>query len=219
MSPPRLSLLAAAVAAGVLAGPATGAGRVCHLVTDPTGDASHFAPDNPTVNAGISTDLDVVSADVATNKRWLTAVIRTATLTEDPDQMLPSRHWEMAFAVGEHHYTIDAHQGVDGFDASFMRDGVGTEDEKAGVVFDYANREVRMTVPLTAFPGLSAKQPVRAIAVRSGHQYGTSGGQGYGAAGYGAHASGGSGMSSSVDTASTKRTYAPGTASCVAVGR
>ena len=66
---------------------------VCHLVTDPTEDAKTAAGVN-------DPSLDIVSADVATNKKSLTAVIRVAKLTVGSDSQSPfGRYWDFKMAV------------------------------------------------------------------------------------------------------------------------
>lgn len=64
---------AIAVCAGVAAAPMAHAATVrpaCDLVTDPSGDVT------PTTLGANNNDYDIRSADIATNKRQLTAVIR-----------------------------------------------------------------------------------------------------------------------------------------------
>lgn len=66
---------------------------VCNLVTDATDDAkSPVGVNDPS--------LDIISADIATNKTRLTAVIRVAKLTTGTDTQSPSgRYWSVSMAV------------------------------------------------------------------------------------------------------------------------
>jgi len=67
--------------------------RACHLVTDATDDAKTPANAN-------DPSLDITSADIATNKKSMTAVIRVAKLTSSADSQAPlGRSWQIKMAV------------------------------------------------------------------------------------------------------------------------
>lgn len=211
----RLTLLAAAMAASVAATPALGAARACHYVVDPKGDFRHVQDPTPADDHYVSPDLDIVSADVATNKRWLTVAVRLASLRQIAPDAPTGRRYEMAFTVGGTPYSLHAVIAPDGEDASVFENGVGAGT--ASAVWDFANAEVRISAPVTSFPGLAKRQAVKDITVVAGHHYGSGGGS-LPTPAVGVHW-GHAGVYHAIDTAKTQRAYVPGTASCVAVGR
>ena len=156
----RLALAGTAVLAGaVLAVPADAASKVrpvCHLVTDDRGDAGTTAI--PHVPGG-DTD-DILSADVASDGRTVTAVLRMADV-QDPDPVAPTgRGYTLSFQLRGAPTTYFLHvrtyatgtryqfgsYAVDGTGQSYVRvlgDGTGRVSPTA--------HEVRVSAPAAAF--------------------------------------------------------------------
>jgi hypothetical protein len=66
---------------------------VCNLVTDASGDAKDVGGTN-------DPSMDILSADVATNAKYITAVIRVAGLSTGTDSQAASgREWDVAMAL------------------------------------------------------------------------------------------------------------------------
>ncbi|HEX8001754.1 MAG TPA: hypothetical protein VF519_03575 [Mycobacteriales bacterium] len=213
----RLAAAAAAVAAAVLAPAASAAGVACHLVVDPKGDQSHGTDLVPS-SVYVSPDLDVVGADVASNKRHLTAVVRTASLREVDTDAPTGRAYAVLFTVNGHRYRLAATYGPDGYVGTASDEDKGAGLGGASVVLDHAKREVRISAPAATF-GVAAGNVISGLAVTTGHHYGTNSPKVVpGAAGYGAYV-GGAGLTDETDTASSTRTYVAGSRSCVTPGR
>lgn len=167
----RLAAVFAVLAAATVVPAAPGAvaapSRVCHLVTDGRND-TFFAPGLATSPAGTPEPaLDIVSADVASDTRWLTTAIRVA------DLQLPTRTspnglgHSIYFRAGEHRYAVYAYALASGTYSGIYHvrwDGVGTPLEPNGttweehpinartrVTYDLARDEVRVSIPLGAF--------------------------------------------------------------------
>ena len=94
----RIAALAVLIAAGLVGTAHASEAKkrikpACHLVTDATDDAKNAA-------SAKDPSLDIVSADVATSKTQLTAVIRVAKLTTGVDPQAPlGRVWQISMAV------------------------------------------------------------------------------------------------------------------------
>lgn len=103
---------------------------VCKLVTDP-------------VDRSDSPSIDIVSADVATNAKSLTWVVRVTNLSAPADaKTAMGRSWSFVFKVGGKQITTKVLSGTFG-----LRDGSGNG---ATVKLDPARNEVRYTVPLAS---------------------------------------------------------------------
>lgn len=230
----RLTPYAAAVALLALTPAALAAPKACRLVTDPAGDgrATGHTSTPYTDDVYDSTDLDILSADVATDAKNITAVVRLKTLrAEDPDSPT-GRSWDLWFVVGEQRYIMMATVAPDGYRAIVYRqlhdtryngngataaEGIG----RAKVVLDLARAEVRMTAPLSLFvphTPIVRGHAIRDLASWSYHHTGVGGGRhslpnghvvDYGSGGVG----------NSIDSATSTKAYVVGTPSCVAVGR
>ena len=214
----RLSLCAAAVATLAAVPAATGAGRVCHLVTDGTGDQRAMTDAVPGRPVPVSSDVDVVGGDVASNARYVTAAIRLATLRQTDTESPTGRSYALHFRIGKRVYGLSATYGPDGYSGSAedVTNGVGLGS--AGVVVDHAAREVRVTAPAELF-GIKNGTYLSRITVLAGTNVGTNQGHGVpGAGGYSAWVGGG-GVRSVNDEAYAGRAYAAGTPSCVRVAR
>lgn len=220
----RLASAAAFAAVLTLGSGATAAPRSCRLVTDAKGDAGAVAADG---------DLDVVSADVATNAKYVTAVIRTASLrgAASPDSPL-GRAWELWFLVAEQRYILHAAAAPDGYTGivyrlTFDQTGGGTGPYagegigRARVTFDTKRRELSITAPLSHFAPwtpLTRDRVLRDLRVFTYKHYGTGGAYHEIAADYGVYYGSG-GLGHGADHATSRRTYQVGGPSCVAVGR
>jgi len=216
MRPARLLACTAAVAAFALAPSATAAGKVCNLVVDAKGD-QRMGGNNTPDGVYESPDQDILSGDVASNKRYLTAVIRLASLRDVDTDVPTGRSYVAAFRVGATRYSMQAVYGVDSQSGSATNDTTGVGIGSVGVVWDFQAREVRMTAPVSYF-GLKPGTRVGELTLTAGYHFG-SGGVSVGAVpGYGAYA-GAFGADSEGDVATTRREYVAGTPSCVGVAR
>ena len=144
-----LALLPVLLAAGA----ASGAPKpVCNLVTDATGDGTGFLmtdqdylPNDP--------NLDLVSGDVATKGRTLTAVIRTAELALSDSASPTGRAYYANFTVGGVELFLSA--ALDGAGAATYSGGyIDTTRQSLGTVtgvVDVAKKEVRIHAPVSLF--------------------------------------------------------------------
>lgn len=205
----RLVACTAAVAAFAIAPAATGAGRVCNLVVDAKDDQRlRPAPD------GVyeSPDLEIVGGDVASNKRYVTAVIRLASLRPVDTNVPTGRGYVVRFRVGAVDYHMEAQLGVNGESSHVWDDSKGIGVGRAAVVWDYQNRQVRITAPVRHF-GLTPGAKIKAISMESQYFFGV------GAVSGPMFWMGGAGTETTADTAETEREYRHNTPSCVDVMR
>lgn len=211
----RLAACAAAVAVLSLAPAATAAGASCHLVTDPKGDAR--VGDAPP-GVYVSPDQDIVGGDIASNKRYVTGVVRLVSLRPVDTQAPTGRVYTVLFSVDGYPYSLSATYGPDGYQgsASDEKKGVGLGD--ASVVLDHNAREVRISAPAAVF-GVRNGRRISGIAIEAGHRYGTNASKSVPTPlGYGVWM-GGLGLNTAVDKAQGTKAYVAGTRSCVAVAR
>jgi hypothetical protein len=169
----RTALLGSAVLLGaLLAAPATGATRVrpvCHLITDPRGDTAALAtPHVP----GSDTD-DLLSADLASDGRRVTAVLRVAAL-QQPDPVAPTgRGYQFTFQVrglrttyflaARTYPTGTSYTYGDFPDDAYVRvlgHGTGTVNP--------ATREVRVSAPVAGFLPKSVRRGSTLVALAAG---------------------------------------------------
>lgn len=171
----KLIRLCTAIAVGLslaLVGPAVAAAKVpCKLITDAPGDAypinsAHIhdtiqtevpvnVPAFPPVTQGPSSDvLDVLSADLATDKRTITAVIRVKKLAITAPSAAPTGiSWFMNFSADGADFKFAAHTdptGAQYFDASYSA-ATGGSLYGGGVTgkLDLAKNEVRISAPVS----------------------------------------------------------------------
>jgi hypothetical protein len=140
-----LSCLVGGVSAHAAAKP------VCKLVTDASGDATGFVLTGlPLPN---DANLDILSADIATGKKKVTAVIRLASLGKDSTSVSDTYYFN--FQVGDAKYYMDA--VYDGSASSFQ---AGDFDSKTGNRNDLGDidgkidtkaKTVTMTAPLSTW--------------------------------------------------------------------
>ncbi len=145
-----LALLPVLLAAG--AASAAAPKPVCNLVTDAAGDGTGFLftdmdylPNDP--------NLDLVSGDVATKGRTITAVIRTAELALSDSASPTGRAYYANFTVGGTELFLSA--ALDGAGAATYSGGyIDTTRTSLGAVtgvVDVAKKEVRISAPVSLF--------------------------------------------------------------------
>jgi hypothetical protein len=209
----RIVLLMAAVAAAVLTTPSLAATpRSCTLLTDAAGDAQdqpYTTPPSPN-----QPELDIVSGDVASDQRSVTTVIRVAHLGTAMDSPGQDNQFRFTFWVGSDSRAVTtyASRSVDAEDFFFAVAPEGSSTyqplSRATGVFDVANNQVRVTVPLAeAAHGRIIRRDTRLT------HLGASTWRGYGLES--AYTS----IATGLDTASSGKTYLVGSPSCVAVGQ
>jgi len=213
--------LAGLVVVGVLAAPVAQASRpkpVCDLVTDPAGDV---IGSEPGVDNG---DYDIRSADIATDKRNLTAVIRLTSLAPDTGVSVADRTYEIDFTANGHTFALEAALLTGGvsydavvYDTSAPGGRYGTALGDISGVVDSARHELRMTAPLALFSKYASFRQtyIAGLYVITGRAVG------YGAVdppGAKAHI-GSQAVTMVVDDARSGARYQPGARSCVAVGK
>jgi hypothetical protein len=154
-------VLAATVVAGGAAVAAPKAAPVCNLFTDPAGDGTGFVltdqnylPNDP--------QLDIVSGDVASDGKSITAVLRLSALEATDTNAPTGRTYYVNFGIGDVELNLSAALDQDGaatYSAGFQdtasRAGLG---EVTGVL-DLAKKEVRIHAPLAIF---AEKLPLKA---------------------------------------------------------
>lgn len=153
--------LAVVVGAGlVLSGTAGAASKpLCNLITDPTGDATGFVvTSSPLPN---DANLDILSADVATNAKSFAGIIRLAAVGKDSTSMQDTYY--LNFTVNDTKYFVSA--TYDGTTATFTAgDFNGTPSgsrRSIGAIsgkVDAAKKTVSFSAPLSTwgFKGTNA---------------------------------------------------------------
>jgi len=108
---------------------------ICKLVTDPSGDVSTS-----------DQSLDITSADIVSNGRQVTTVIRVAKLSEQD-----------LTAPGGRYFEFDWQYDGTGYSTTAITTPAGTEfyavTSPAKGVFDWAHNEIRVTADVDSFPG------------------------------------------------------------------
>ena len=200
-----------------------GASRICRLVVDE-------ARDDRGGGEWSGGSLDLTSADVASDGRFLTLVIRLRDLTETSTS--PSGgNWEFAFSLPGGRFFANANRAPDGeeFHLEYLAESVGDENGGAAT-FGYLGRidgvvdedlsEVRMHVPVALLRpyGLRAGAAIGKLRAESRTHVGTTTQVPIfrsfptGAVSGGHNPAGG-------DVAASRSTYRAGSASCVAPGQ
>lgn len=213
-------LIAISVGTGVLMAPAGFAAPrpACNLVTDPSDDVIGSAPG---VDNG---DYDIRSADIATDSRKLTAVIRLSSLAAESPTSPAARDYEFDFNANGHTFGLMADLLIGGasfeavvYDTTAAGGRNGTDLGAISGVVDSARHEIWMTAPLSLFrPYASFKQTyIDQLTVGSARAVGhdattTPDGRG---------SIGAQSVAIVVDDATSSTRYTPGRASCVRVGK
>lgn len=217
---PVVLLAAAATVLSGFAGESVAATKTsCRIVVDAARDTTLGG-----AQKAVPTDesaLDVVSADLAVDARWVTSVVRVRQLfSPERSSILPdSGRWSLFFRVGEAAFVIHARTGeggpmasvsaVDNLDAatySWTESDIGAHPQ---VHLDQRRSEVRVSVPRADFAsngGVPLRSKLTGIGVVTWHEntitpFGRPGGE-YDLA----------------DDAGGKATYVAGSASCVKPG-
>ena len=198
----------------------------CNLVTDPEGDAAPpGVPDGqwPDDTPGYPTSLDIRSADIASDAKRFTAVIRVERL-QSLDAASPTGvAYLFNVTVNRQRFELEASRnpGMADFFAIWGRvDHVGDENTGAASygfialidgVFDEDASEIRMTAPLSSFtPKVKRGNRFEDLRLWSYYDVGysspTENRRPFGSTGH------------SADMAESTATYAAGSPSCVKVG-
>ncbi len=216
---PVLALALCAGLAGVtgLSSASAAPKPVCKLVTDPAGDTVVYPVAGQTSDA-----MDIVSMDVATSKRIVTAVVRVKKLAMTDVHAPTGMSWSANFVASGITLSLSAHTGPAGtplFYASYDDPTVGGSIYAAPVegVFDLAKNEIRMSASVSTFAGEAAITPGKTkltdLSATTGAEVliplpvGSFGNTLF------------STTVGTADTASGGKDYLAGTASCVAVGK
>lgn len=197
-----LGVLATAGLAGAAPAP------VCKLVNDVKGDGTGFVftdtdylPNDP--------NLDLISGDIATSGKLITAVIRTDELALSDPNSPTGRAYYANFMVGGAQLFLSAAldgAGAASFSGGFTETRRTSLGEATGVV-DPAKKEVRITAPVSLFAEKAAiKDGVKILDLNLlAQRY-------VGQRGVG-------GLTPSADEALGGKTYTAGAKSCVVVGK
>lgn len=153
----RSSLIAAAAIAGTLtvAAEAAPIPKSCNLVVDPAGDDGGTLPHNDS--------LDVLSADIASDAKSVTAVIKVAKLTATDNNAPSGRAWYFAFNVPGAATPIYLGATVTPTATNFAYGWVdGSINRSLGSAtgkLDLAKNEIRVTAPIAAWGDRGAVKP------------------------------------------------------------
>ncbi|MDX6197205.1 MAG: hypothetical protein QOJ79_356 [Actinomycetota bacterium] len=206
------------LAAALLVAPATpslaGSSSSCRLIQDAAGDGNdqlngtRLGPNEP--------DLDIVSADIASNARSVTTVVRLSNLGTALEAAGRRNLYRFFFQLGSRHeYVVTlATRSLDGEQFSVIvptegSDVPGTDTAvPATGTFDVAHNEVRVTIPLSLASGNHNMPHQTYFHNLVADTY----------RGIGTEAAGGANASTSIDYASTDRRYLAGSSSCVHIG-
>ena len=211
----RSTLAAAALAVATAATPSlAGPSGSCMLIRDAAGDAT----DQPglAVSGLNQPDLDIVSADVASNGRSVTTVVRVQHLGTALEAAGRRNQYRFSFHLGAYGDVVTyAYRGVDGekFHVTVPTEGESTTKTllPASGVFDVARNEVRVTLPLKQASGDRRMRTKTYFSRLTADTF-----RGVGPV---AGVAGGVGVSTGVDHAATASRYLAGSPSCVQVGR
>ena len=210
---PVLALvLTAAVAVGGAASaapkkkPKPPAPPVCNQIVDPKGDATAGV-----ISSDNEPSWDVVSADIATDAKTLTTVIRVDKLAKSTSSDPLGSQWRFDFFVGETNLYTQATSTPfgDRFVVGYT-DSTSHAIANSGAtgVFDEAKNEVRVSAPLSAFDAQAKITPggkLTQLGASAGDYVNTAGGSPSG--------------SFQADDAAGSKPYATGTPTCVLVGK
>ncbi|MCA1711189.1 MAG: hypothetical protein LC789_05930 [Actinobacteria bacterium] len=179
---------------------------VCNLVADDKGDAT-----GGVVSPGNVPAWDVTSADIATDAKTLTSVIRVDKLAKSVNDSPLGSQWRMDFFVGEKHLYTQATSTPFGDKFIFgYTDTTSHRVADAGAtgVFDLDLNEVRVSVPLSGIESQAKITPgtkLTQLSAQAGDYINTAGGS--------------PSLSNAADEAEGAKPYAAATPSCVAVGK
>jgi len=191
----------------------------CDLVTDHSGDTTAGPPQAP-----VPTDepsLDVVSADVSVNAKWVTTAIRVKKLAPGQGTVPDMWRWSAIFAAGSTTYVLDARwgqggiygsagtlAGYDGQSPSWFESEIAA---KVRVTLDEQRNEIRATIARSALAGsggVALGQRLATLRAYSWHEH----------TAYASVFARPGGEYDIADWASSSKTYVAGTRSCVRPG-
>lgn len=208
----RIALLLSTLSLAIFATPSlANSSQSCMLIRDPAGDASDQP--NLTVPGVNQPDLDIVSADIASDARSVTTVVRVQRLGTALEAAGRHNYYRFSFYLGQYGDVMtEAYRGVDGEQFAVTvpneGDGVGRPELPATGVFDVARNEVRVTIPLMRASGNRIVRKGRYFSQLAADTF----------RGVGTGTPFGLGVFTAVDHASTAKQYLAGSPSCVQVG-
>lgn len=181
---------------------------MCHQITDPAGDATGALVNGP---LGSSNDdyLDILGADVASDGKALTAVIRLKAVGADSTSLTGSRIYFNFSTGGQKLFVAAILDGKGGatYSAGDFNGTAGARHTISAVTGSMSTtaKEIHITAPASTWP----------VPIKSGVTLDSLGV--LAARFYGANAI--RGVTSAVDDAATTATYTVGAKSCVTPGR
>jgi hypothetical protein len=184
------------------------------LIRDAAGDATEQP--NMTIPGVNQPELDIVSADVASDARSVTTVVRVQRLGTALEAPGRRNQYRFSFHFGGYGDVITyAYRGIDGEKFHVTVPTEGQERTKillpATGAFDVSRNEVRVTIPLAQARGNRIPRKTTYFTNLSAESFR--------GAGPVAGPVGGVGVATGMDQASTKARYLAGSPSCVRVGR
>jgi hypothetical protein len=211
-----MAVVVLAVAVSTLPASA-GTSPSCMLIRDPAGDAT----DQPSLSVpGVNQpDLDIVSADVASDERVTTTVIRVQRLGTALEAAGRRNQYRFSFYLGGYG-DVDtvAYRSVDGEQFAVTLPAEGADMTRAVLpatgTFDVARNEVRVTIPLMQASGHRNVRKQTYFTRLAADTF-----RGFGAAGNSLGLAGGLGLATGVDHASSGNRYLAGSPSCVQTSR
>lgn len=147
----RRFLLALLVGSALTAAPSAAA--TCPLVTDPTFDDQVWPAESGSPREASSARADLTSADVVSDGRVVTAVIRVRDLgSVDPSSESGIGYWLM-FTIGETEFTMSAERSPESsrFLLVLRRGSFGEVLSYVRGSFDDDRHEIRITAPVSLF--------------------------------------------------------------------
>ena len=128
---------------------------VCNLVQDPKGDADVAG------GAGNDDTLDIVSSDIATKGKLVTAVVRVTKASTTSTNYPYGISWRLNFSVGDAQLFLSAISDRSGVVGQYgYTDTTGGHiGGDATAVVDTAANEIRITTPLSSFADQATIKP------------------------------------------------------------
>jgi hypothetical protein len=187
--------------------------KVCNLVLDAKGDADAAPLGAAASPAGNEPAYDIVSGDIASDAKTVTAVIRVAKLAKTTTNSPTGLQWRMDFAVSGLAHVLFLQGGTSPAKDNFSFGWVDTTSHAftgTGVtgMIDLAKNEVRISAPIVNAVAEGKIPPgakISGISVSAGRYYNTAGGN--------------PSLSEATDTADAAKSYTAGDPSCVTVGK
>ncbi len=161
--PLRALLVPLAVCAVAVSGTAGAAAKPsCNLITDAPDDAKGLLITDPAPMPTSAKNLDVLSADIASDAKNITAVVRVTALDATDTESPGGRTYYTYFtAAGVDFYMTASRSavGADTFSVGFVDTTGRSKLAGATGVFDLAKKEVRVSAPLAAFAAQAKLTP------------------------------------------------------------